>query len=741
MCCEIALYPRLGDSPKDTGFQACVSADTKLLTKDGLVQIKQAAELGSSIEIWNGEKFSSVQPVKTGSNRELYRVLLSDGSYLDCTENHKWLVKHRFQKQYKEVTTLELIDVLTETKYPMSTPRPVLTNESTGELEGAYEYGFVLGDGSVHKGTVFASVHKGTGKEKINFNNVKLLQTSTNRLDTEYTDHKFLGLDYELCKELKADGGLPNILFSLDTDSILKFMAGWIDADGCVASKGVRVYGKESDIRDGQLLLRKVGIFSSVNLMAKAGEYVKSIGCTRNRDVWYLQITKTIDIPCQRVLCNNPNEPKYKGKNQVVVSINKLEELHDTYCFEEKELHQGLFNNVLTKQCNLSEINGGQSTTKEFFFEQCQAAAILGTLQAGYTDFKFLNEISQKIVEKEALIGVGITGWMNNPDILFAKETMIEGAEIVKATNRVIAELIDINPAARCCTVKPAGTSSITLSTTSGIHGEHSKRYLRNVQFNKETEIGRAFKQSNPNMVEDSVWSSGNTDYCVSFPVISPSSSIFKSELLGVKQLEYVKLAQQYWVEYGTNVELCSKPYLRHNVSNTITVDDWGEVIDYVYDNKEYLCGVSFLSDFGDKALPQSPFTEVLTLEEIVNKYGQESMFTSGLVEAGLNAFSDNLWSACTAALTETDFSEGTNANILKRDFVRRFKKFAKSFRSEEDCAACLKDVYLLHKWWKIQKSCSNSSEILDNLAPKEYVDINTLGAQACSGGVCDLTW
>ncbi len=391
--------------------------------------------------------------------------------------------------------------------------------------------------------------------------------------------------------------------------------------------------------------------------------------------------------------------------------------------------------------CNLSEINGGQSTTKKHFFEQCQAAAILGTLQAGYTDFRFLNEESHQIIEEEALIGVGITGWMNNPDVLFNKENMIEGAEIVKATNKVMAELIGINPSARCTTVKPAGSSSTLLSTTSGIHGEHAPKYIRHVQFNKETEIAKAFKRVNPDMVEDSVWSSNKTDICVAFPVVSPKNSIFKKDLLGVKQLEYVKLAQQYWVEYGTNVELCKKDYLRHNVSNTITVDDWDEVIDYVYENRKYLCGVSFLSAAGDKAYPQAPFTEVLELEDITRKYGQVALFTSGLVEAGLNAFSDDLWTACNTALgIGLDLTGSSHANILRRDFVRRFDKFAKNFSSKEECANCLKDVYLLHKWWKIQKNCRNI-DFLTELGKKEYTDINTLGAQACSGGACELVW
>jgi len=740
-CCEISLYPQTKTG--ESGWSLCVSGDTKLITKTGIEVIKECVNLNKQIEIWNGESWSAVTPIQTGENRNLYRVTLSDGSFLDCTENHKWLIKNRFQKSFREVSTLDLKDIIATEKYVVSTPRFFMDGaEGLTELN-AYNYGFVLGDGSIKKdrsqNNIHAKIHENSGKDLIDFKNTVALSESVNNLGTKYTTLKFLGLDQNLTLKLKANKGLPKEVFEWNRESILEFIAGWADADGSQASKGIRIYGEENNIRDCQLLLSKVGICSSVNKMASAGTYVDSINVYRKQDVWYVQITKTIDIPCKRLICNNAEEAKFKGKNQVVKSVEKLSGLHNTYCFEEKELHQAVFNNVLTKQCNLTEINGAKATSAEAFYNQCQAAAILGTLQAGYTNFKFLNEESYRIITDENLLGVSITGWMNSPDILFDKEILKNGAEVVKATNRIVAEILQMNPAARTTTVKPSGNASVLLGTTSGIHGEHAPRYLRNVQFNKETEIAKLFKEVNPCMVENSVWSQNGTDICVSFPVVSNPKSVFKKDLLGIKQLKYVKLAQQYWIEYGTNVALCTKPYLRHNVSNTITVDDWDEVTDYVFDNREYFCGVSFLAASGDKEYPQAPFTEVLTLEQITNKYGPEALFTSGLIEAGLVAFSDNFWLACSTAVGKgLDLTEETHANILRRDFVRRFNKFAKKFKSKEDCINCLKDVYNFHKWWKIQKNAIDIN-FLETLKAKEFVDIDTLGAQACSGGTCEL--
>ncbi len=387
--------------------------------------------------------------------------------------------------------------------------------------------------------------------------------------------------------------------------------------------------------------------------------------------------------------------------------------------------------------CNLTEINGARSNTKEEFFEQCKAAAILGTLQAGYTNFKFLTQTTRDIVDREALIGVGITGWMNNPKVLFDKEVQREGAKVVKYWNKVVADLIGINQAARTTVVKPSGNASVLLGTASGIHGEHSKRYIRHVQMNKTTEVAQLLAKTNPEMCEESVWSSG-TDYVIAFPIISQDGSIYKKDLLGVKQLEYVKNAQENWIEYGTNLELCVKPFLRHNVSNTITVDSWPEVTDYIFDNRNSLCGVSLLPASGDKAFPQAPFTEVRTSEEIINTYGVESLFSSGLIEAGLNAFNGNLWTATSTALGFGEQLTERHEDLLKRDFVRRFSKFSDNFETINDCADCLKDVYNLHKWWKIQKSLVNI-DWSTQLGAKEFVDVDTLGSQGCAGGACEI--
>lgn len=389
--------------------------------------------------------------------------------------------------------------------------------------------------------------------------------------------------------------------------------------------------------------------------------------------------------------------------------------------------------------CNLTEINGSKCNTEQEFYDACKASAILGTLQAGYTNFKYVTDVTKKIFDREALLGCSITGFMNNPMILFNPEIQKKGAEIIKETNKIVSSLIGINQAARTTCVKPSGNASVILGTASGIHGEHSKKYFRNVQVNKEEELGKVIKILNPKMVENSLWSNNNSDWVISFPINSKEGSIYKKDLYGVKQLEYVKLTQQNWVEFGTNYELCVDKNTRHNVSNTIVVDNWDEVENYIYENKEWFAGISLLGMTGDKDYAQAPFTEVIDTDEIIKKYGKSSLFASGLIVDGLHAFR-HLWLACNAVLFSSEIDENEADFLLKNDWIRRAKQFADRYFNSDivKMTNCLKDISLYHKWLEINREYKDIDFNSMNIMPS-YTDIDKLGAIACSGDQCTI--
>lgn len=393
--------------------------------------------------------------------------------------------------------------------------------------------------------------------------------------------------------------------------------------------------------------------------------------------------------------------------------------------------------------CNLTEINGSKCTTKEEFFKACRAGAIMGTLQAGYTDFNYLQDTSKKIFDRESLLGVSVTGWMNNPDVLLDADIQKEGAEIVKRVNKEVASLVGINQAARTTCVKPSGNASVLLETASGIHAEHSPRYIRHIQLNKETEVGQLLAKTNPYMVEESVWSSNNSDYCIGFPIISPEGSLYREDLYGKALLEKVKLVQQNWVEAGTNEELCAHPKVRHNVSNTVTVlpEMWKEVEDYVFANRHSFAGISFLAGMGDKDFAQAPMTEVLTENQIVSKYGKASLFAAGLIVDTRKAGFRDLWEATMIAQTPPEYMEG-EVSDMRAEWIRRFKKFADNYfiKDQKEAEYCLKDVYLLHKWTKIQQNLS-PIDFVSQLEVKKFTDVDTIGSAACVGGACEITF
>lgn len=395
--------------------------------------------------------------------------------------------------------------------------------------------------------------------------------------------------------------------------------------------------------------------------------------------------------------------------------------------------------------CNLTEGNGDYCTSPEKFYEVCEVSAVLGTIQATYTEFGYLGKVSEEIFEREALLGCSFTGWMNNPKVMLNEEVMRKGAQIVKEINVEMAQILGINPAARATCVKPSGNSSVILGTASGCHAEKFEQGFRVIQMNKFSEIAKYLATNYPQIIEEGVYSRDETDYAVFCPVVNRSSSILNKDLMGVDFLEVVKKIQNAWVDEGTTVERCVKPFLRHNVSNTVTVADWEPIGDYLYENRMHFTAVSFMNDFGDKDWNQAPFTTVLKPEEIFEKYGEASFFASGLIIDGLHSFEGDFWKACDCVLDKEKAIkiDGTRIAVLvKKDWLRRAKQFAKRFfrGNLKEMTYCLKDIHLYHKWVKINREVMKDDIDFSKLDLKpEYIDVDTTGAVACAGGQCEL--
>jgi ribonucleoside-triphosphate reductase len=265
--------------------------------------------------------------------------------------------------------------------------------------------------------------------------------------------------------------------------------------------------------------------------------------------------------------------------------------------------------------CNLTSINGAEVHTLEEYLECIKAVTIIGTMQTCYTNFPYLSPAAKKLTEDEALLGVSMTGMMDNPQILLKPEYQKQAAQLAIIVNKEWAAKLYINQAARVTCVKPEGTGSLVLKSASGAHAWHAKRHFRRVQVNKLDPVYKHFKAINPHMVEESIWSANKTDDVITFPIEVHDGAMFKSDLDAIRHLDLIKSTQQNWVIPGTSA--VNKKGVTHNVSCTIVVkaDEWDKVREYLFINKQFFAAVSLLAHTGDKDFKQAPL-EAITTEQ-----------------------------------------------------------------------------------------------------------------------------
>jgi ribonucleoside-diphosphate reductase alpha chain len=259
--------------------------------------------------------------------------------------------------------------------------------------------------------------------------------------------------------------------------------------------------------------------------------------------------------------------------------------------------------------CNLTEINGGVINNQEDFNKTSEIAAFFGTLQAGFTDFHYLRSIWKHNTEKDALIGVGITGigngTLNNLDLTIA-------CNIAKDENLRVSELIGINKAARVSTIKPSGTTSCVVGTSSGIHAWHSKYYIRNMQCTVGDDLYNFFSKYHPKLIK--VMEYQPKDAVIGIPQKAPDNAVLREDETALDLLSRVKKFNLEWVQKGHRRGPNS-----NNVSATITCKphEWEDVGEWMWYNKNTFNGLSVLPYDGG-TYKDAPFTSCS--EEHYNK-------------------------------------------------------------------------------------------------------------------------
>jgi ribonucleoside-diphosphate reductase alpha chain len=403
----------------------------------------------------------------------------------------------------------------------------------------------------------------------------------------------------EAILERKKDG---EQLTSLECHDILCHIANAVLAGGIRRSAMIALF----DHDDQDMLTCKSGKWYESN--PQRGRANNSVKILRNGEVskeMFLDLWKKVEL-------SNAGEPGFLFTNDLELGTNPCAEI---------SLNSFQF-------CNLVEINASDIIDQFDFEQRSETAAFIGTLQASYTDFHYLRPEWKEVTEREALLGVGMTGIASGKILNL---DIAEAAEAAVRVNKFVAATIGINEAARVTTVKPSGTASIVLGCSSGVHTWHSKYYIRRMRVGKSEALYTYMLINHPELLEDSVYDS--KEAYVSVPIAAPAGALTRDSESAIDFLERVKFLHEKWIKpghvYGENT---------HNISATVTMNpgEWKMVGEWLWENQNHYNGLSFLpEDLG--SYQQTPFEEI---DEA--KYLELSKNLKGLNVANIIEINDN---------------------------------------------------------------------------------------------------
>ena len=411
--------------------------------------------------------------------------------------------------------------------------------------------------------------------------------------------------------------------------------------------------------------------------------------------------------------------------------------------------------------CNLTEINMKLVKSAGDFYKACELASILGTIQATYTSFPFLGPTTEAIVRADPLLGVSMTGMMDNPKIAFDPAILAQGARIVRSTNVEYAKLLRINPASRTTCVKPSGTTSCLLDTSSGIHTRYAKKYLRRVRIDDTDPLGDFMEKYAPALIEHTgTASSVGGARIATFPCEAPHGAV--THIAPIKFLNTIILVKKYWVDEGATPQETgggtgqggrgSAAPPEHNVSSTTSIQP-GERADItlaIYKHRNEISGMTLLAATGDKTYHYAPFQQVPTLPKLISLYGNAALFASGLIVHAQDVF-PNLYDACDTLLgsiklpvvnlssAELPVSiADTKSTVDKLIWLKRAEKFANNYFAGDKLrlSYCLKDIDATKKWDDVHRALAHV-DIPWHTAPSRPPRVDH---DACAGGKCEFT-
>lgn len=588
----------------ELGTNPCFTGDMRLLTEWGYKSFRELSQEGP-ISLINAKGEVVEGTVWSNGVKKTIVLKLSNGKEIKCTPDHRFMLSDGSECEAKDTHSKRLM--------PHYTP-----NQTIDEY---VKYGFIQGDGAT--GRLDSETHRSMeiyfGQNDLDVAEIFGYSETGKKYVSGYNEVlTLLGMDSSPLPTRK----FPKHFSGLSVEQKKSFLKGMYSANGSVITTSRIAYKTTSKELAKQLVSiligfglnpyvttnkEKVVTFSNGNYTCKES-YDVNIG-RYNEIAWFWENIGFVQIYKMTAL-----KELLIARAPIVQSIKDGDEV-EVFDFNlQDNTHWGVVEGVVAHNCgeislnsmqfcNLVEINASDVLDQFDLENRAEVASFIGTLQASYTNFHYLRHEWKEVTEREALLGVGMTGIASGRVLNL---DLAEAAEAAVRTNKFVSKQIGINESARITTVKPSGTSSLVLGTSSGVHAWHDEYYIRRMRLGKNEAIYTYIAINHPELLEDDVYAPA-IQSVLSVPIAAPKGAITRGTESAIDFLERVKFMHEKWIKpghiYGENT---------HNVSATVTVKnhEWKMVGEWLWNNQDHYNGLSFLpEDLG--SYPQTPFESI----------------------------------------------------------------------------------------------------------------------------------